>query len=271
MSNPANINNRTQRILGNPSNWVEARLELVDTQPLHGGRRMLVYGNGQVVVQQVQPGLQERRYEYRIERKQVLNLLQLCVNNDLAAIDTGDRLGLPNETRIQLRLTGSQGAECRIFKWAGVQDANFDSIYQAILEFEREIEGIIPSYEGHYQDYYYPRNRVKELREGVRDWYKQIDIDPVRVLSIVIPMTLLFVIAYFWVRIDPRLTYGFGGGVAHGYVVLHNWIISWFDGREVWAPNNTGTLYVLGFVVGVLLPLLIDSLFRIIIRSRSEV
>jgi len=168
MSTPADINNHTQRILGKPSSWVDARLELIDTQPLHGGRRVLLYGNGNVVVQQVQPGLQERRYEFRVERERALNLLQLCVKNNLAEIDTEHRLGLPNEARVQLRLVGSQLKECRVYKWAGVQNRKFDSIYQAMLEFEQEIEGETPFYEGVYQDYYYLDNRPKNFAGGCR-------------------------------------------------------------------------------------------------------
>jgi len=267
---PSTSTNRTGQILGKPSIWSDAMLELIDVQPLHGGRRVLAFGNGCVVVQSVRPGLEETRWEFKIARQRALDLFQLCVENDLATIETEQRLGLPDEARILLRLVGAERIDRRVYQWSGVTDARFDAIYRSIRSLEDLTTGETPSYTGRYQDYYYPRDRWRELRWRVRDWYRQIDIDPLRLLAFLIPMLLLFVIAYFWVRIDPLVTYGFGGGVAQGYVWLHNWVISWFDGRAVWAPTNSGLWYVAGFSIGVLLPFAIDFLFRLLLRLISQ-
>jgi len=264
---PQKSYNRTQQILGSPSRWKGALLELIDAQPLHGGRRVLLYGNGLVVLQQVHPGLQEQRFEFKLPRDAALEVIGLCVEVDLAAITTEKRPGLPDEARILLRLRGASRVHCQVYKWAGERNPRFDAVYDAMLQLEGRAEGIPLTYQGRYQDYYYPRSRWDGLRAGFQDWIDQVDIDPVRLASILVPMLVLFVVAYYWVRIDLSRTYGFGGGLAQGYVWLHNWILSWFDGRAIWAPQNSGGWYVLGFVFGVLLPLGIDNLFRVIQRA----
>lgn len=261
---------RTQQILGSSSSWKGALLELIDVQPLHGGRRVLLYGNGLVVLQQVLPGLQEQRRQFRVPRQAALELMELCVEVDLATITTEKRPGLPDEVRILLRLRGASKVHCQVYKWGEERNPRFDAVYDAMLQLEGRTEGIPLTYQGRYQDYYYPRSRWDGLRAGTQDWIDQVDIDPVRLASILVPMLVLFVVAYYWVRIDPARTYGFGGGIAQGYVWLHNWILSWFDGRAVWAPQNSGAWYTLGFVFGVLLPLVIDNLFRVIQRWISE-
>lgn len=52
----------------------------------------------------------------------------------------------------------------------------------ALLALESPTAGLTPTYEGGYQDYYYPRSRWKELRWLLRDWYDQLDVDPIRLM-----------------------------------------------------------------------------------------
>ena len=77
-------------------------------------------------------------------------------------------------------------------------------------------------------------------------------------------IAILFAIAFFWAEIDPAREYGFGAGVLHGFFGVQNAILSWFTGREVWAPLNTGRGYTAGFWVGLLV---IPFLTRNIIRA----
>lgn len=262
--------NRTAQILGSPSRWSAALLELIDVQPLHGGKRVLLYGSGRMISQHVKPGLREQRCEFQVPRQAALEVMRLCVEHDLATITTEKRPGLPDEVRIQLRLQGASKVRCQVYRWGEERSPRFDVIYDAVLRLEAQAEGSPLTYEGRYQDYYYPHSRWERLRAAFQDWIDQLDIDPIRVMSILVPMLVLFVVAYYWVRIDPTRTYGFGGGLAQGYVWLHNWILSWFDGRAVWAANNNGALYVVGFVIGVLLPLVIDNMFRVFQRWISD-
>lgn len=88
----------------------------------------------------------------------------------------------------------------------------------------------------------------------------------VRMRLVLLLIAVLFAIAFFWVEIDPVREYAFGGGALHGLFGFQNLILSWFTGREVWAPSNTGRGYTAGFYVGLfVLPFLIRNTVRAIL------
>lgn len=77
---------------------------------------------------------------------------------------------------------------------------------------------------------------------------------------------LLFVVAWFWVVIDPAREYGFGAGVLHGFFGVQNAVLSWFSDHLYWAPLNTGRGYTAGFYVGLfVVPFLIRNVIRVIV------
>jgi hypothetical protein len=45
---------------------------------------------------------------------------------------------------------------------------------------------------------------------------------------------------------------GFWTGLWHGGLVLPRWILSWFTGSKVFSIHNTGSGYLVGFIIGVL-------------------
>lgn len=90
----------------------------------------------------------------------------------------------------------------------------------------------------------------------------------VRLRLLLLLTVILFVIAYFWVEIDPVREYGFGGGVLHGFFGMQNLILFCFTDREVWAPLNTGSGYTAGFYVGLfVLPFLVRNIIRAILYA----
>lgn len=76
----------------------------------------------------------------------------------------------------------------------------------------------------------------------------------------------MFIMAFFWVKIDSSQTYGFGSAIGHGVFWIHNGILSLFTEREVWAPINTGIWYNLGFIAGsVVFPFLVRTTIQIMV------
>lgn len=247
--------NKTAQFLGKESNWRDVMIELVDVHGLQGGSRILIYGNGKIVIQLISGARLEERYEFKHDREAVLGLIRNFIDVDFVTLDSVERLGYPDEVPLKMRVVAPNRMQHKIYKWAGVYDPCFDRLYQAIRAFESETSGLMPTYEGRYQDYYYPPSLKRDILRVYDDWAFDLKSSLLRMLPDLVAIVLMFLIAYFWVRIDPMQVYGFGGGVAQGYVWLQNWVISWFDGRYVWAPSNVGTPYLLGFGLGIFLPL----------------
>jgi hypothetical protein len=279
--------NRTEAILDHESTWPGASLELEDDQWLHGGRRIFVQGTGHTGVQVILPGGQgEERYEFRLTRAEVRRLLRLCIEHDLANIQPANRPGLPDEGQPRLRLTGWTGMSCTVWNWAGVEDGRFEVIYKELLRLEARIQGLTPTYKGRRDYIYKPRKglsgfvwdiqkKFKEMRMlEVRD-IKRFILDVLIVLIRLWPvyplLILLFLIAFFWVDIDPAHTYGFAGAMAHGFFCVQNGILALFTGRHVWAPLNTGGWYTAGYMVGTtVLPFTVRTILEVIIALLKD-
>lgn len=74
---------------------------------------------------------------------------------------------------------------------------------------------------------------------------------------------IMFILAANVAWIDPEQTYGFGGGIKHGFFAVQNGIIGLFTGREYEAPLHTKG-YRWGYWLGLfLIPGLIKVFFEI--------
>lgn len=144
----AGMDNKTTEFLHHPYTWKSASLELVDVQPLHGGVRVFVPGwsVGEAFVSQIAPGGKETRY--RVPLKWLENekeqLIQLCVDHDFLTIQPEERLGIPDEARPSLKLQNHKREKHIVAKWAGVQDARFEAICQAMHRIAARTEGVRP-------------------------------------------------------------------------------------------------------------------------------
>lgn len=75
---------------------------------------------------------------------------------------------------------------------------------------------------------------------------------------------IMFILAGYTAWIDPAITYGFGGGIKHGFFGVQNGIISLFSEREYYAPLHTGA-YLWGYWVGLfLIPGIIKIIFEVL-------
>jgi hypothetical protein len=128
--------NKTRAFLGPEYSWSRASIQLEDIQSLHGGIRVYLprWTVGQVYVTRVAPGGQETKYRLPLGLKEKEQLCRLCVEQDFLTIQPEERPGIPDEARPSITLTNAKDESHNVTKWAGVQEARFDAIYQVLLE-----------------------------------------------------------------------------------------------------------------------------------------
>jgi hypothetical protein len=143
--------NATQEFLGDETQRAAASIELYDVQGLWGGQRIYVEGGKRAVVQLIQPGMLERRYEFTPGEDVIKRLLELMVENDFLTIKPGERLGKPDEARPRITLVNAEGNKWAVAKWARVQDERFDAILQGLLRLEELTKTLDPVYSGPYK------------------------------------------------------------------------------------------------------------------------
>lgn len=140
--------NQTAEFLRHEASWNKASLELHDVQPLFGGVivRLPRWTSSQAFVTRVAPGGSETKFKLplRWTDGEKAALIRLCVAQDFLTIQPETRPGLPDEARPSLTLTNRKGDSHTIAKWAGVADARFDAIYQALLALAARTEGQQP-------------------------------------------------------------------------------------------------------------------------------
>jgi len=131
--------NKTANFLGNPYNWSKASLKLQDVQPLFGG--VIVYlprwTMSQAYVTLVATGGKETKYRLTLAGQEKKQLCQLCLEQDFLTIQPEERAGIPDEARPTITLSNAKNESHTISKWAGVKDARFDAVYQALLALAR--------------------------------------------------------------------------------------------------------------------------------------
>lgn len=251
--------NRTERFFDTKFHWPGVDIQLDDFQWLHGGRKIWVAGTGHVAVQTLEPGQQERRYEFKLSRVEVNQLIQTFIDFDFLNIDMPYRPGLPDEARPTIMVFNSKRWLESRAKWTGDQHEGFDAVYNQLLRLETLTKTMTPVYVGPYQAGYWLRQPNRTLSRWLVGFKQEL-----RLSRLIGPLTrgllyatlfvLLLVVAYYWVKIDPDHRYGFWAGLLHGYVWPHNLILSWVTGRYVWAPLNTGFGYSVAFILGVVTP-----------------
>ncbi len=143
--------NPTQVFLGDETHWLDVSIELFDVQGLWGGRRIRVTNGGQMVVQVVQRGMIEQRYELRLSPYDSRQLLGMLIENDFLTLHPAERSGIPDEARPIITVVNAAGEKWTVAKWAGVKDAHFDSIYAEFLRLEALTQSLEPVYRGPFR------------------------------------------------------------------------------------------------------------------------
>jgi hypothetical protein len=143
--------NATQAFLGDESTWSAVQVELIDVHAMWGGRRISVAGTRQVVMQLVQPGMRERRYELELSAAAWRHLLGVFIEHDFVTIEPPERPGIPDEARPQITLVNAVQDRWSVAKWAGVSEGRFEAVYRVLIELERLTQQLEPVYEGPYR------------------------------------------------------------------------------------------------------------------------
>ena len=137
--------------MGDEPQWLDARVELDDVQGLWGGRRIAIGGAGRLVVQVVEPGQWERRFELTVEPDEWRRLVALLIENNLLTIQPAERAGIPDEARPSLTVVNAAGECWSVSKWAGVKDERFDAVYAALRRLETLTVHLDPVYRGPFR------------------------------------------------------------------------------------------------------------------------
>lgn len=149
--------NETQTFLGSEATWSQASLELDDIQALFGGRRIITYGTGQVIIQIISPDQYEQRYELMLTSNKARRFLLSAVEQDLGTIKPAERPGRPDEARLTITLTNAEGKSLSVSKWAGVANVRFDALWKELIALEKEAVRVKPIYQGKFDHQYRPK------------------------------------------------------------------------------------------------------------------
>ena len=128
--------NLTREFLGGETQWPAVSIELSDVQGLWGGRRIRVTGDRQMIVQIVERGMIERRYELQLSPSGFRRLLNVLIENDFVTLRPTERPGIPDEPRPTITVINAAGEKRTVAKWAGVKDERFAAIYAEFLRLE---------------------------------------------------------------------------------------------------------------------------------------
>ncbi len=140
--------NKTAEFLIHEYSWNKASLELHDVQPLFGGVivRLPGWTHSQAYVSRIAPDGTETKYRLPLKwtEGEKEKIIRLCVEHDFLTMQLEERPGIPDEARPSLTLRNSKRESHTVAKWAGVADARFEAIYQALLALAKRTETLQP-------------------------------------------------------------------------------------------------------------------------------
>lgn len=149
--------NATSLFLGPPATWAAAQLQLDDVQGLWGGRRVWLWGTGQVVWQAVARGMYEHRHRATLPLAQIHTLFEHCCAVDWVTLVLPQRPRLPDEACPTIRLCNSQGGTHSLSQPANDPHSAFEALYHAVLQLEPASTRGPCIYEGPFEWDYVPR------------------------------------------------------------------------------------------------------------------
>ncbi len=271
--------NRTRSFFGWPQLWDGISFELQDTHWNRGGLRIFIHGTGHTVVQVVNAKNQEARYELRLTPKQMSDLRELMIRKDFLALENPAYLPAEGETDTNIHAYGELGAWRYVRRYKRQHEPRFDAVRNAFLAIRDEAVKLPAVLEGDFVSHYKPGQgasltayRFRKWLFGWRFWHPRELLRGVGELIFLVfalwPHLLFLagmtVIAFFFVRIDPQVVYGFAPAVLHGLFGIPNLILTPFTDHVAAAPKNTGLSYNAGFVVGLcVIPWLVRQAFEV--------
>ncbi len=278
--------NRTRSFFGWRQLWDGVSFELRDVHWNRGGLRVFIHGTGHAVVQVVNAKNQEARYELRLTPEQKAKLREAMIREDLLAWESRPYLPAEGETSADIHAYGELGAWRYASKYESWDAPGFDAVRAVFLAIRDEAVKLPPVFEGEYVSHYKPNQGWSltgyRLRKWLFEWRFWHPREALRgfgellfLLFALWPHLLflagMMVIAFFFVRIDPNVTYGFGPAVLHGLFGIPNLLLTPFTNHVAAAPKNTGFWYNAGFMVGLcVIPALVRQVLEIAVMIFKE-
>lgn len=138
--------NATVTFLRPEYSWSKVAFELRAVQPLSGGVKVYLpaWTISQFFVTKVAPEGKETKYKLQMAWETKEELCRLFIEKDFITIRPEERVGVPDEARSEITLTNSRNESHTISKWAGVADARFDAVYEALLALSERTAGQRP-------------------------------------------------------------------------------------------------------------------------------
>jgi hypothetical protein len=263
---PPQERNRTRSFFGWEQLWDGLSYELQDVRWNKGGLRVFIHGTGHAVVQVVDAQNVETRYELRLKREHLAALRDVMIREDLLALENPPYLPVKGETHADIHVYGELGSWKYVSKYERRPEPRFDAVREVFLTIRDEAVKLPPTYQGKYVSYYKPNQGTAVYGYRLRKWlFKWRFWHPRELLRAVGEFVFLLialwphllflagmtVIAFFFVRIDPNVAYGFQPAILHGLFGIPNLILTPFTDHVAAAPKNTGFSYNLGYVVGL--------------------
>lgn len=281
-STPQNL---TRSFLHWEAYWPGLEFTYEDLHYQHDGERIFFYGTGHSVVQKVDKDDQETRYELRLPWERVRRIIDLLVAEDLLALES-DYASSYGEFRATIQVVTESGMWKLVGKYAGESSPRFEALQAEFFAIRDEALKLQPTFQGTHESNYKPKQgwarTAFHLRRWLfrwRFWHYTDLLRPIgEALFIAIalwPMWLylavMATIAFFFVRIDPNVTYGFGPAIVHGVFGIPNLALMPFTDHVATAPKNTGITYNVGFMIGLcVIPWLVRQALEILLLGVKE-
>jgi len=135
--------NQTSDFLGDPATWSGARVTLDDVHGLWGGHRIMIEGDGHVVVETVGPARgQSGHVEAVVSLEEAHTLLAECVNRDLVSIQIPlPPTLLPDSVCTRLTLRNANGQDHIAIGWTGSEThPHFDALVRMVLDIATRVQ-----------------------------------------------------------------------------------------------------------------------------------
>jgi len=140
----------TVDFFGSSDEWKAVRMELRDTQPIFGGRDILLTASGAIYVRTVHPGAKGGEVRiYRLPRDPDTRkrILHACITQDLVALRPQDQSGPPDHGRPEIVFVNARGVRFSVVGWDPPLPwsdpsivTRFNAVYREFLRLESMAE-----------------------------------------------------------------------------------------------------------------------------------
>lgn len=282
----AETSNKTRFFFGEEDSWVGARIVMEEHHKSEHFHRIALYGTGHVIVIEGDKDHGgEKRYEYRLPQPEATRIFQHAVEKNVIGIEIPPAEYPDDWVNVAFSFRNINESYEGKDKLKSEKHDGFDAFYQEFVKLREGAKGLEPIQSDAYP-WYNTNIGASAGRIGLfkaARHLRNFELRDCGRLLVQIVMVSVFLwqfwliglamlgLAYFVAGISPDYSYGFGSGVLHGFFVLQNYLLSFFDHRHTRAPLNSGFGYAAGYYIGFLvIPLLIEAFTAVTSEFRRK-